>query len=213
MRWLLLDAPRGRAAVMNAAAAAGQMGMCQLLRAEGCRWTNFACEFAATAGHCDLVRWLREAGCPWQPGEVRQAAASSGSVDILAYLQQAGELLQAADLTAALAAAGAYGRRAAAVWLRQQGAEWPAVLQYQTVQWSLEAVAWARAEGCTSALSEYYFDPYSEADAAAAATSSSDECDSDSSTDWHEYTDDDDDSIGWSDDEENGGDSSGAEDA
>eukprot|EP00953_Heterococcus_sp_UTEX-ZZ885_P017511 9799-Heterococcus_DN1.PRE.1 len=46
--------------------------------------------------------------------------------------------------------AGAYRRLAAAKWLRQQGAEWPAVLKYESRAWNTDVVQWARDEGCTS---------------------------------------------------------------
>jgi hypothetical protein len=37
-------------------------------------------------------------------------------------------------------------------WLRQQGAQWPPVLQRNGRLWIDAAVVWARAEGCTSPL-------------------------------------------------------------
>jgi hypothetical protein len=41
---------------------------------------------------------------------------------------------------------------AAAQWLRQQGAEWPAVLGKFHIKWSGTLLQWARREGCTSEL-------------------------------------------------------------
>jgi hypothetical protein len=53
-----------------------------------------------------------------------------------------------------LNAAGAYSRLEAAQWLRQQGAEWPTVLQYHdhpvVITWHGRTLDWARSEGCTS---------------------------------------------------------------
>jgi hypothetical protein len=55
------------------------------------------------------------------------------------------------SLTAMLNAAGSHGHLAAAQWLRQQGAAWPAVLRVnRDYWWSGAVLAWARAEGCTS---------------------------------------------------------------
>jgi hypothetical protein len=55
----------------------------------------------------------------------------------------------------ALIRAGAYNKLLAAQWLRQHGAEWPTLLQYQYAFceariWSDDVIAWARAEGCTA---------------------------------------------------------------
>jgi hypothetical protein len=174
--------------LMASAAEAGQLAMCQYLREQECPWSELACLLAARAGHCEVLRWLREAGCPRHPDEVCLAAAA-GSVATLAYLQQAGELPDA-QLTAALAAAGANDELSAAVWLRQEGAEWPAVLEQHGdcpyTYWPPSMVAWARAEGCTSPVSEQFIDPYStseRADAHSAASDSSDEFSSCSDTD------------------------------
>jgi hypothetical protein len=37
-------------------------------------------------------------------------------------------------------------------WLRQEGADWPDVLQYDSVLWPDHVIAWCRAEGCDSPL-------------------------------------------------------------
>jgi hypothetical protein len=37
-------------------------------------------------------------------------------------------------------------------WLRQRGAQWPAVLQYNEDKWEEPLVQWARTEGCASAV-------------------------------------------------------------
>jgi hypothetical protein len=41
-----------------------------------------------------------------------------------------------------LAAAGANSKLAAAQWLRQRGADWPAVLQHRDRVWQGDALAW-----------------------------------------------------------------------
>jgi hypothetical protein len=59
-------------------------------------------------------------------------------------------LATAALQTEMLNVAGAYRKLTAAKWLRQQGAEWPAVLKYESRAWNTDVVQWARDEGCTS---------------------------------------------------------------
>jgi hypothetical protein len=76
-------------------------------------------------------------------------AAQGGSVDVLAYLQQQG-LFTSRMLRQMLRIAGAHSKLAAAKWLRQQGAQWPAVLCWKEMVWSDDKLEWARAEGCTS---------------------------------------------------------------
>jgi hypothetical protein len=168
MDWLLNEHHVDVTYIVVSAAEAGQLAMCQYLIEQGCLWCEHASWYAAQAGHCEVLRWLREAGCPYPPDEVLLAAAASGNVATLAYLQQAGELSHAVQLTAALAHAGSYDRREAAVWLREQGAEWPPVLQQDGSPWnywSRDMVAWARAEGWSSPVSEFYTDPYTDSEA------------------------------------------------
>jgi hypothetical protein len=78
------------------------------------------------------------------------AAAQGGSVDVLAYAQQQGIVFTARMLRQMLSIAGAHSKLAAAKWLRAQRAAWPAVLCWNGIAWPTDALAWARAEGCTS---------------------------------------------------------------
>jgi hypothetical protein len=57
-----------------------------------------------------------------------------------------------AALADALNVAGSLDMLAVAKWLRQHGAEWPAVLRSPLYDdpWRGETLAWARAEGCTA---------------------------------------------------------------
>jgi hypothetical protein len=48
-------------------------------------------------------------------------------------------------------------------WLRQEGANWPDVLQYDGQQWPDHMIAWCRSEGCDSPL-EFEFDTGDDAD-------------------------------------------------
>jgi hypothetical protein len=55
-----------------------------------------------------------------------------------------------------LNAAGASEHLEAAQWLRQQGANWPTVLQHETFEWSGPCLAWARQQGCTATTDDLY---------------------------------------------------------
>jgi hypothetical protein len=140
--------------VMGAAVEGGHVAMCEHLRATGCPWSDNACEEAAQHDQHQTLHWLRESGCPCDAAAVGAAAATfANGVQVLAYLLQAG-LLSAALLTQLLDTAGRAGNLAAAQWLRQQGAEWPAMLErwydYDQLDDEITTLAWARAEGCTA---------------------------------------------------------------
>jgi hypothetical protein len=98
--------------------------------------------------------------------DICDGAAQFGSTDILDYVVEQGEVLDAECLIKALNAAGTHAKLQTAQWLRQRGAEWPAVLGYdEDEQWSDAVVAWARNEGCTSPLPPpFEYDSYDESD-------------------------------------------------
>jgi hypothetical protein len=143
------------ATTLAAAAGAGQIGMCRHLRNTGCDWNDDACIYAAYDGHLSTLRWMRENECPCDMSGVFTAAARYGFTNILGYVIEQGEVLDAELLTDALNVAGAFDQLQAAQWLRQRGAEWPAVLGYDDTlddnepfmeEWSDDTLAWARAE-------------------------------------------------------------------
>jgi hypothetical protein len=138
------------AQVVSTAAAKGHTVLCEFLRAEQCPWDASACWKAAWASHVDTLCWLHESGCPWDIQAVRVAAAESGDVPTIEYALNAEPAASAEQLTQMLNAAGRYSRLRVVKWLRQQGAEWPAVLRFGASPWSTHAVQWARDEGCTS---------------------------------------------------------------
>jgi hypothetical protein len=138
---------------LNAAAHEGQTAMCDHLRSIECDWGADTCERATTGGYLDTLRWLRDNGCPWNVREVSIAAAYFGYTSILDYLEEQGEVLDAELLTDALYKAGSGNELQVAQWLRQRGAEWPAVLYHSKYdKWSSELLAWARSEGCTAPI-------------------------------------------------------------
>eukprot|EP00953_Heterococcus_sp_UTEX-ZZ885_P035386 18275-Heterococcus_DN1.PRE.1 len=143
---------------LAAAAGSGHIALCEHLRSTGCGWDASACARAGVFGQLDALRWLRSNGCPWDVSTVCTSAACGGYTDILDYVIEQGEVLSVELLTDALSCAGYNDQLRAAQWLRQRGANWPAVLAYGNLEyerlWSNELVAWARAEGCTSAVVE-----------------------------------------------------------
>ena len=114
---------------MHVAAQRGDLHICQYLRSEQCPWDASACTDAARGGHVDTLRWLHEQGCPWHVQTVRLSAAKSGEIPVIMYMVGVEPAASAAQLTEMLNAAGSRDYLAAAKWLRQQGAEWPAVLK------------------------------------------------------------------------------------
>jgi hypothetical protein len=82
------------------------------------------------------------------------AAAQHGNLHFLDYILEQGEFVNAELLTVALNYAGMLDRLETAQWLRQRGAQWPAVLGESDTPaaglWSCEALVWATAEGCIS---------------------------------------------------------------
>jgi hypothetical protein len=127
------------AAVMRAAAQRGDSPMCHYLRTEQCPWDSSACRAAARSDHVDTLRWLHEQGCPWNIHALRVTAAELGHLPVLVYLMGVEPAASAVQLTEMLNAAGFNRQCAAAQWLRQQGAQWPAVLIYGDSMWSIEA--------------------------------------------------------------------------
>jgi hypothetical protein len=156
MAWLIQQpGVQLSAGLMAAAAGVGDITMCEFLLANQCPWSEHTCLHAANRGEVDMLRWLREHGCPCNTVEVADVAASLYRVAVLEYLQQEAVVFTAEQLTQMLNVAGIHGSLATAQWLRQQGAQWPAVLRsdlYHNWKWKGKTLAWARAEGCISPL-------------------------------------------------------------
>jgi hypothetical protein len=142
------------AGTMSCAASKGHLNMCKHLHSEQCPWDAEACADATRFGHLEVLRWLRAGDCPCDLNRVAEEAAAGGRLHILEYLHNEGLLDNAELLTDALKAAGAWHQLAVAQWLRQQGAQWPALLQAEGLEWRDELLAWARAEGCTAPTEE-----------------------------------------------------------
>jgi hypothetical protein len=117
--------------------------MCLYLHAQQCPWDSFTAREAALCSHVELLQQLMDNGCPWEARQLWLAAAEGGSVEVLTHLQQQGLLTSVPLLTSMLNVAAVHNKLAAAQWLRQQGAEWPAAMRAH----SAEVLAWATAEG------------------------------------------------------------------
>jgi hypothetical protein len=142
------------ACTMAHAAMFGHVQVCQWLRAQQCPWDSKATGVAASGNYCETLRWLIENGCPYDDAQSLCIAAASGSrgdFSTLQYLYDCGIIAEPDVLTDVLKSAGANSTLAVVQWLRQLGAEWPAMLCDDVWRaWKAETLAWARAEGCTS---------------------------------------------------------------
>jgi hypothetical protein len=140
---------------MNCAAMYGQLQLCQWLHAQQCPWSDMATDAAAFNDRGATLRWLIESGCPYTAEGVCIGVVScfqDSEFSTLQYLYEQGILATPAMLTLALNVAGSLQKLEAAQWLRQRGAEWPAVLRCTVLHsfWHGSTLAWARVEGCTA---------------------------------------------------------------
>jgi hypothetical protein len=143
---------------MAHAAAEGHTAVCAYLLSQQCPWDSTAWDEAALGKHHETLQWLHSNGCPCDVPSACENAAIRGCIDTIELVLQLHSTslseLSASQLTQVLNAAGTFGQLAAAKWLRQQGADWPVLLEYRsstgTIDWAPETLAWARAEGCTS---------------------------------------------------------------
>ena len=141
---------------MKCAIEHGAAAVVKWLHANDCPWSDEMLCAAAFNAHTDLFKWLHENDCPadWHTGTVQLddiywCAAAGGSVECLEYCAAQHSAWSAADLTVLLDAAGIWNRLDAAKWLRERGAEWPAVLR-DSENCDDEMIQWARQQGCTS---------------------------------------------------------------
>jgi hypothetical protein len=114
---------RGRAS----AARKGHTAACKYIHAQGGEWGYEACGGAAEANNLELLQWLHDSECLWDCAEVCGHAARNGSAEMMHYIyeQGAADELEPEEETELLTFAGHYGHLLVAVFLREQGAEWP----------------------------------------------------------------------------------------
>jgi hypothetical protein len=129
---------------MSCAAFGGHLQLCQWLRAQQCPRDDSVTHAAAIGHHCELLRWLIESGCPYDAHALCTSAAEtpdSNDFSILQHLYEQGILTESQVLTDTLNAAGSLGNLAVLKWLKQHGAEWPAVLSYTRLSGDLHGMA------------------------------------------------------------------------
>ncbi|GLC55302.1 hypothetical protein PLESTB_000970100 [Pleodorina starrii] len=79
--------------LLEAAAAAGQLEVCKLLRQRGCTWGRSLLALAATGGHRHVCEWLLANGCPSRKSSA--AGAARGGHEGLMYWLMERQRLQA----------------------------------------------------------------------------------------------------------------------
>jgi hypothetical protein len=144
--------------LMLKAAESDNLQLCKWLHAAECPMDEYAYYHAAERCNLELLDWLFDIGCPYNVEDLcyfAMCSVDSKTIPVLQWLQQHNIFDSAATLTLALNYAGAGNTNLAATqWLRQQGAECPAVLcsehQANPVPWRDDTLEWARAEGCTA---------------------------------------------------------------
>ena len=150
LQWLRELGAKYTVDTMAQAAGKGRLDLVKFLHSEQCPWDQDASDWAAAGGHADVLQWLFEQGAPWYDN-IWSVPAREGHISVLSLLLTIPEIADDPDVkTAMLQSAGAHSKLAAAQWLRKQGAQWPARLISWGTPWQGEALAWARAEGCTA---------------------------------------------------------------
>jgi hypothetical protein len=149
---------------MRDAAMNSTLQVVQYLHEIGCPWNTRTCWSALFGNDSTVFKWLYTQGCPCDVIEVCSTSISLNRIDIIEFIiQQQGAVINASQMTQLLNYAGLRDKLTIAQWLRQQGAQWPAILRVGTgmfvKQWSDDMIAWARSEGCTSPTTVQYL-PY-----------------------------------------------------
>eukprot|EP00953_Heterococcus_sp_UTEX-ZZ885_P016162 9107-Heterococcus_DN1.PRE.2 len=162
LRWLRERGCPWEAEAYTEPAYYGYLDVLRYMHEQGCPWDATACDEAARGGQLEALRYLHEHGCPWDAVKACELAVTDGAIDVIEYIVKQDSLVfTAAQLTSMLNAAGRFIELETAQWLREQGAEWPAVLVYSerfgarsiVKVWPAEALTWAREQGCTSPTS------------------------------------------------------------
>jgi hypothetical protein len=161
LRWLFMQkelVPNDELtlAAAAAAAAAGQLDTCKYLCSMTGVWGFKVLYAAAHSGQLDTLRWLYEQGCPLDLPFTTVQAGCSGSIDTIAFMLHlvltAIPELYNSLLWQVLRSTSAQGHLVAAQWTRQQGALWPATLEFEERRWTGAVLLWAREQGCSAAL-------------------------------------------------------------
>jgi hypothetical protein len=128
-------------------------------------------EEAVLGDHIQILNWLIEHGVTYDD-EIALLAAQHNRDKVLEHVLDNPNTWDTAfidgyKLKQLLHAAGAFGSLEACRWLRNNGASWPNVhalywppnhCPRDALCWSEDTVEWAKAEGCTSLLSDSDYD-------------------------------------------------------
>jgi hypothetical protein len=159
-RLLEVNNPLSMDLLAELAAYNGKLTVLRWALQRGAQLRDVLLEAAAEGGHLAAMQYLDSQGCDWVVPHIYTSAALGGSVDVLVYVFAELERDEwEVPLDMMLNAAGRNGKLAAAKWLRERGAQWPAVLHFvrefsggrkKVYEWKHDTLKWARAEGCTS---------------------------------------------------------------
>jgi hypothetical protein len=143
MHWFTDNGAVYDAKVMKTAAENGHLNICKHLREQGCGWDTSVTLSAKTV---EVLKWLHENGCPW---DVELMLLMTLNRDSRKYvITESGTSIS--ELSESLSLAGIEFNSYIGDRLREEGAEWPTVLQYGRRVWKPEMIEWARRQGCTS---------------------------------------------------------------
>jgi hypothetical protein len=159
-------APLQELSIVSAGVDAGSLNALRWLASAGVELNSMQyTDRASIAAQFSVLRYLvTEAGCPWNVRLAEKRAAEVGTVDDLQWIaEHSSSVWPASVLSELLMIAGVNDKLATAVWLREQGAEWPPSfalpntlietpvpwLRRPSKCWSTRAMQWALANGCT----------------------------------------------------------------
>jgi hypothetical protein len=126
------------------------MHVLQYFVSEGCVVDpEEACYRAACCGSLEVLKWARAQGYAFPYDEVRIGAALSGCLEVVQRMyDELSVRWDAYDMAYMLQLAGMDGSLVLCKWLREHGAEWPAMLGTADSPWSPRCLEWADSEGC-----------------------------------------------------------------
>jgi hypothetical protein len=140
--------------ISDIAAAFARMEVLRWLQEVSYAFNESTAAGAAAGGHKAVLLWLVDQEVPIDKKLLRGTAIRYGHMSILSLLHERDLLPPRHHYSSMLQLAGAFGHLDVAQWLRQRGAEWPAILKYGDKPWTGAVLEWARAEGCTSPTEE-----------------------------------------------------------
>eukprot|EP00953_Heterococcus_sp_UTEX-ZZ885_P012052 6936-Heterococcus_DN1.PRE.2 len=125
------------------------MATLTLARTYGLRWTEDYTRCAAARNDLQLLQWLLRCGCECTATGVAFWARQHGNLDMLKCSHAAAPLHN--DIKSSiLALAGQSGQLSTLQWLREISAAWPDRFYGELGEtWTVPAVQWALANGCT----------------------------------------------------------------